>query len=360
MCILLTAVIEPMIYDQIPNNLDSLAELNAYTNNLIHNRSRGCMFNVPSLHKLVQGVETMLFRQAKVECMKRGEAVLLDDQGEAFLESVKPPLDVSNCTAHAALEFLPVAHVIMTLKELHPSVIHKDMFVDFVRDVVTELLGVIESGCETLVDSKGEAYGAIFKLKQLSELFECLESFSDLSFTESAKKYQGRGLAQLGRQISTKIFSPFSQKSTQSNNILDELQKKLTVSREFCILTCSQDIINPLLSFLTKVTAAKVSTESNSIKSLAFASVERVSDLSTVIRDAIQGPLCKHMALLYMAMPEKELDIVIKTMWENMDDACTQISTILREEYTEEERQTIAFPSVDQSSFVLLSQSNGE
>jgi len=352
MCILMTAVIEPMIYAQILDNLDLLTELNAYLNSLMHNRSRGCIFNVSSLRKLVQGVETMIFRQAKVECSLRGEAILLDPKGLEFLQNVKPPLDISECKGHAAVDFPPVDKVIQTLKKLYPSVIHKDLFADFIRDVASELFAVIESGCETLVESKGEAYGAIFKLRQLSILMECLNSFPDLAFT-GAKEQQKRGFAQLGRQLSTKIFSPFSKKSPQSSNTREELERKLTVSREFCILTCSQDVINPLLSFLTKVTAAKVSTQPESIKSLAFASVERVSHLSETVRDAIQGPLCQHIALLYMAMPEKELEEVVQTMRENVNDAFTQIDNILREEYTEEERKTIAFPTAEQTTGML-------
>ena len=354
MCILLTAVVEPMIYAQIPSNLDELTDVNAYIHSLMRStKSRACIFNVPSLHKLVESIETLIFRQAKVECMQRGEAVLLDVEAMDFLKTVHSPLDVSACKVHSAVDFLPVTHVVKTLKKLYPSVVQKDLFVDFIRDVVTDLLAVIESGSNTLIESTGEAHGAIFKLRQLSLLMECLDSFTDLTFTE-AKEHQRRGFAQLGRQISSKILSSFSQKSAQPRNMRAEVQKKLTVSREFCMVTCSQDVINPLLSFLTKATAAKVSATSDGIKSLAFGSVERVSHLSQEVKNAIHGPLCQHVALLYMALPEKEIDTVIRTIRENVEDALKQLENILREEYTDEERQSIAFPTVEDIQSIVI------
>lgn len=361
MCILLTAVIEPMVYGQIANDLDALAGLNAYLNNLMQGKSRGCIFNVPSLQKFVESIEKMIFRQAKMECANLSHnaaaAMLLDEQGMGFLKSIKPPLDISACKCQCAVDFPPVSHVIGTLQKLYPSVIHKDIFVEFIREVVNDAFASIDTGSERLAESMGEAHGAIFKLRQLSLIMDCLDGFGDVKFSES-KKPNGRSLTQLGRQISTKIpiLSSFTNRTAHVQVNTDtrlDVQKKLTVSREFCILTCSQDITNPLLSFLTKVTAAKVSTQSNDIKSHAFASVERVSHLSKAVRDAIQGPLSQHIALIYMVMPEKERDVVMKTIRENLTDALRQLENIVRDEYSDEEQKEIALPSVDETAALL-------
>lgn len=361
MCILLTAVIEPMIYSQIANDLHALSEVNAYMKNLTQNRSHGFIFNVPSLNKLIEGTEKLIFRQAKSECLDGigvlNDPILLNEEGMQFMKTSKPPLIVSRCRdmSHCAIEFPPVSRVIVILNKLYPSVVNKEQFVEFIRDVVMDLLAVIESASEKCTESMGEAPGAIFKFRQLSLLMDCLNGFQDLEFG-LIKSSHGKGFAQFGRQLSTKIpiLSSLTNRSAQprSMDVKAEVQKKLTMSREFCILTCSQDVINPLLSFLTKVTAAKVEKIPNEIgsrdiKSHAFASVERLSDLSQAVRDAIQGPLSRNVALLHMTIPEKDLESVLTVIWDNLDDAIKQVEGIIHDEYTDDERHTIAFPSVD-------------
>jgi len=103
-------------------------------------------------------------------------------------------------------------------------------------------------------------------------------------------------------------------------------------------------VMNPLLSFLTKVTAAKVtSEESKDIKLRAFASVERVTEVSRSVGEAVRGPLMQHIVLLAIVMPEKERNALMQAIQENMEDAYQQMEAILNEEYSPDERKSIDF-----------------
>lgn len=132
------------------------------------------------------------------------------------------------------------------------------------------------------------------------------------------------------------------------------MDKKMAVARDFCILTCAQDATNPLLSFLTKVTAAKVSGREQ-IKSNAFATLGRVKQLSADVRGAIEGPLVKNVALLHMVMPEPELTAVLEAIQASLKDAQAQMQDILGGEYAED-LEDIAFISFAETSRILAFQ----
>ena len=395
MCILLAAVIEPIIYSNLTGDMNGLCRINAKIVELINHQTLGAVFNVPSLNKLAQAVELMILRQAKSD-WKKGLvesdpalsstgtdqlSLLLESDDMAFLHGIQPPLDVARCRAHQhPKEFEPVARGIRMMTAAHSSVSARSA-VELVRLVVTDLLDVVHRASEpsqpVSPSESSEAYGAIFALRQLCLLSQCMSSLHvadmDLARDDHGGGSNGGvlgGQATVGGKtrgfvssLSSKIpllasFSSLTSRSTQGDagmsgaDLVEMMDKKTAVARDFCILTCAQDVTNPLLSFLTKVTAAKVSGREQ-IKSHAFATLERVKQLATDVRAAIKGPLLRHIALLYMVLPEPELSTVLDAVRGNLEDALTQMGDIVQGEYSEEEAREIGWISYEESQLQI-------
>jgi len=354
MCILMSAIVEPSIYASNSNELETLCEINSYIESLRQNKSLGAIFNVPSLSKLMQGVGQMIVKQARDDCTSAiatfdgttKSVSMVDDSVIEFIKVAKPPLSLDECTSkrNGIVAFEPVSRTLGILQKVYHAV-QNDVFVDLLRTVVPEVFSSIHRGSEICSEALGEAFGAVFSNLQLYEVSQCLDTFQ-VDF--KSKEISNNSISQLGRRLTTRIplLSSFSsQKSMQSGvDIKAEVDKKLSVAHDFCILACSQDVMNPLLSFLTKVTAAKVtSEESKDIKLRAFASVERVTEVSRSVGEAVRGPLMRHIVLLAIVMPEKERNALMQAIQENMEDAYQQMEAILNEEYSPDEKKSIDF-----------------
>ena len=401
MCILLAAVMEPMVYSTLANDVHGLCRINAQLVDLIRHETLGAVFDVPSLGKLVQVVEQMIIRQAKRD-WKRGlvdatvtlDATLLEPSDAEFVRAATAPLDVGACRERRRPEpFEPVARGIRMMTAVQASVSGQQA-IELVREIVPGLLDVVHRASEPEVcgaaaaasglfasgqsevdgrahTGQSEAYGAIFALRQLCLLSQCLNSLhvSELDAElgdgvgGNAKGGDQGGKRGLVSSLSSRIpllasLSSLASRSSQGAASLSGaglkamLDKKTVVAREFCILTCAQDATNPLLSFLTKVTAAKVSGREQ-IKSHAFATLDRVKQLSSDVRAAIEGPLVKNIALLHMVLPDPELDVVVGAIRGNLEDAQSQMQDILRAEYAPAEVEEIAFLSFDETSRML-------
>ena len=353
MCVLMSAIVEPSIYSSNFNDIETLCEINSYVDSLRQNRSLGAIFNVPSLSKLMQGVGQMIVKQARDDCSSAiamfdrtpNSVSMVDDSVREFIKVAKPPLSLGECMSkrNGIVAFEPVSRTLGILQKVYGSV-QNDVFVDLLRIVVPETFSIIHRGSEVCSEALGEAFGAVFSNLQLYEVSQCLDTFQ-VDF--KSKEISNNNISQLGRRLTTKIplLSSFSQKSTQSGlDIKAEVDKKLSVAHDFCILACSQDVMNPLLSFLTKVTAAKVTLEdSKDIKSRAFASVERVTEVSRSVGEAVRGPLLQNLVLLAIVMPEKERSTLTQAIQENTEDVHQQMEAILNEEYSSDERKSIDF-----------------
>ncbi len=403
MCILLAAVIEPVIYSTLDGDVQGMCRINAHLVRLVRHETLGAVFNVPSLNKLVQVVERMIIRQAKSDWKKSVAessalpsadiasplAALLEPADMDFLRCLQAPLDVSKCRAHGKPKpFEPVVRGVQMITSVQESV-GGSSALELIGDIVPGLLDVVHraselSGAPGSSESSetSEAYGAIFALRQLCLLSQCLDS-SHLADLDLGRNDHGKsadrgdsadGVATGDRKrgfvssLSSRIpllasFSSLASRSMQGGvgrsgaDIVAIMEKKLAVARDFCILTCAQDATNPLLSFLTKVTAAKVSGREQ-VKSHAFATLERVKQLGADVRTAIEGPILKHIALLHMVMPEPELSSVLEAIRANLEDALMQMQDIVTAEYTAEEAQDIDWISYEEIWTLLFDETH--
>ena len=119
-----------------------------------------------------------------------------------------------------------------------------------------------------------------------------------------------------------------------------ELERHLKVACEAYIMSVTRQIVEPMLSFITKVTAVRVSgTISNdaSISKSAFAAPERLTEIVARVNESLASdlPACvKKMALYLTGSSTRE--IIFNPIKSNIAEAHSQIAQLLEAEYPPE------------------------
>ncbi|KAL0022928.1 hypothetical protein WJX77_008565 [Trebouxia sp. C0004] len=123
-----------------------------------------------------------------------------------------------------------------------------------------------------------------------------------------------------------------------------ELEKQVKASCEAFIMAVTKLTVEPMLSFITKVTAVKVAMLSSSkrLREQAFASPERLAEMVQKVQTAMQISLPKAVSKmkLYLNNPSTH-SILFKPIKSNIAEAHAQIAALLEAEYTQQEVQSI-------------------
>ncbi|XBI09984.1 hypothetical protein VPH35_137396 [Triticum aestivum] len=217
----------------------------------------------------------------------------------------------------------------------------------------------------------------------LSKLYHCLESsvFTGLALEavevctaslQSASKVIAKRATPMDGQlflikhllILREQIAPFEIEFSVTHKELDfshllELEKGLKSTCEEFIMSITKLVVDPMLSFVTKVTAVKVALSSGSqgqnldsvlakpLKTQAFASPDKVAELVQKVGTAIQQDLPKAMTklMLYLQNPSTRL-IIFKPIKSNIVEAHIQLQSLLNSEYSAEEIQSIGMLSI--------------
>nr|CAN61484.1 hypothetical protein VITISV_043019 [Vitis vinifera] len=132
-----------------------------------------------------------------------------------------------------------------------------------------------------------------------------------------------------------------------------ELEKSLKATCEEFIMSVTKLVVDPMLSFVTKVTAVKVALSSGSqnqkldsvmakpLKDQAFATPDKVAELVQKVSASLQQELPKVMEKmkLYLQNPSTRT-ILFKPIKTNIVEAHIQVQSLLKSEYTPEEVQS--------------------
>ncbi|KAJ8441010.1 hypothetical protein Cgig2_021374 [Carnegiea gigantea] len=138
-----------------------------------------------------------------------------------------------------------------------------------------------------------------------------------------------------------------------------ELEKSLKATCEEFIMSVTKLIVDPLLSFVAKVTAVKVAISSGTpnqkfeavmakpLKEQAFATPEKVAELVQKVSAAIQQELPKviEKMKLYLLNPSTRT-ILFKPIKTNILEAHTQVRSLLKSEYSTAEIERINMTSM--------------
>ncbi len=124
-----------------------------------------------------------------------------------------------------------------------------------------------------------------------------------------------------------------------------ELEKLLKATCEVFIMGVTKLTVEPMLSFITKVTAVRVASSlaaGRRLREQAFAAPERLEEMAARVRRALETELPAVVAKmrLYLVNPATHA-ILFKPIKSNIAEAHGQIAALLQAEYTPEEAARI-------------------
>ncbi|KAG2254098.1 hypothetical protein Bca52824_084234 [Brassica carinata] len=213
--------------------------------------------------------------------------------------------------------------------------------------------------------------GQLFLIKHLLILREQIAPF-DIEFSVTHKELDFSHLLEHLRRIlrgqaslfdwsrSTSLARTLSPRVLESQiDAKKELEKCLKTTCEEFIMSVTKLVVDPMLSFVTKVTAIKVSLSTGTqnqkvdsvmakpLKEQAFATPDKVAELVQKVYAAIQQELLPILAKmkLYLQNPSTRT-ILFKPIKTNIVEAHTQVESLLKAEYSAEEQANINMISI--------------
>ncbi|GMP37096.1 hypothetical protein CsSME_00008944 [Camellia sinensis var. sinensis] len=133
-----------------------------------------------------------------------------------------------------------------------------------------------------------------------------------------------------------------------------ELEKSLKATCEEFIMSVTKLVVDPMLSFVTKVTAVKVALSSGNpnqklesalakpLKDQAFATPDKVAELVQKVSVSIKEELPRVMAKMKLYVQNQSTrTILFKPIKTNIVEAHIQVQSLLKSEYSPEEMQGI-------------------
>ncbi|KAL9311617.1 putative oligomeric Golgi complex, subunit 3 protein [Arabidopsis thaliana] len=313
------------------------------------------------------------------------ETDLGDDENADVFKTWYPPLEKTlsclsklyRCLEQAVFTGLAQARLSVTL--LLPFC--QKIPIHFKKICVTKLLFCSTGSCRSLltVNSTSKLIikrsttmdGQLFLIKHLLILREQIAPF-DIEFSVTHKELDFSHLLEHLRRIlrgqaslfdwsrSTSLARTLSPRVLESQiDAKKELEKCLKTTCEEFIMSVTKLVVDPMLSFVTKVTAIKVALSSGTqnhkvdsvmakpLKEQAFATPDKVVELVQKVYAAIQQELLPILAKmkLYLQNPSTRT-ILFKPIKTNIVEAHTQVESLLKAEYSAEEQANINMISI--------------
>ncbi|KAM6583691.1 hypothetical protein CsatB_010693 [Cannabis sativa] len=245
------------------------------------------------------------------------------------------------------------------------------VFTGLAQEAVEFCSESIQKASKLITKRSSPMDGQLFLIKHLLILREQIAPF-DIEFSVTHKELDFSHLLDHLRRLLRGQASLFdwsrssSLARTLSPRVLEsqidakkELEKSLKATCEEFIMSVTKLVVDPMLSFVTKVTAVKVALSSGSqnqkessmakpLKDQAFATPDKVAELVQKVSTAIQQELPNVMGKmkLYLQNPSTRT-ILFKPIKTNIVEAHIQVQSLLKTEYSPEEIQsTIKMPAI--------------
>ncbi|XP_072997386.1 conserved oligomeric Golgi complex subunit 3 [Typha latifolia] len=266
--------------------------------------------------------------------------------------------------------YRPLEKTVSCLSKLYHC-LEPAVFTGLAQEAVEFCSISIQSASKSIAKRSTPMDGQLFFIKHLLILREQIAPF-DIEFSVTHKELDFSHLLEHLRRIlrgqaslfdwsrSTSIARTLSPRILESQiDAKKELEKSLKTTCEELIMSITKLVVDPMLSFVTKVTAVKVALSSGNqsqkldsvlakpLKNQAFAAPEKVAELVQKVASALQEDLPKVMAKLklYLQNPSTRM-ILFKPIKTNIVEAHVQLQLLLKSEYSAEEIQSIGMPSI--------------
>ncbi|KAG8471879.1 hypothetical protein CXB51_036401 [Gossypium anomalum] len=268
--------------------------------------------------------------------------------------------------------YTPLEKTISFISKLYRS-LEPAVFTGLAQEAVEVCSVSIQKASKLIAKRSTPMDGQLFLIKHLLILREQIAPF-DIEFSVTHKELDFSHLLENLRRIlrgQTSLFDWSGSTSlarTLSPRVLEsqvdakkELEKILKATCEEFIMAVTKQVVDPMLSFVTKVTAVKVALSSGTqnqkrdsvmakpLKEQAFATPEAVAELVQKVHSAIQRELPVVIAKmkLYLQNPSTRT-ILFKPIKTNIVEAHIQIQSLLKAEYSPEEKRTINMVPIEE------------
>ncbi|XVF48818.1 hypothetical protein PTKIN_Ptkin03bG0219000 [Pterospermum kingtungense] len=266
----------------------------------------------------------------------------------------------------------PLEKTISILSKLYRC-LEPAVFTGLAQEAVEVCSASIQKATKLIAKRSTPMDGQLFLIKHLLILREQIAPF-DIEFSVTHKELDFSHLLEHLRRIlrgQTSLFDwsrSTSLARTLSPRVLEsqvdakkELEKSLKATCEEFIMAVTKQVVDPMLSFVTKVTAVKVALSSGNqnqkrdsvmakpLKEQAFATPEKVAELVQKVHSAIQQELPVVIAKmkLYLQNPSTRT-ILFKPIKTNIVEAHIQVQNLLKAEYSPEEKSTIKMVGIEE------------
>ncbi|KAJ4808906.1 Conserved oligomeric Golgi complex subunit 3 [Rhynchospora pubera] len=288
---------------------------------------------------------------------------------ERTVEAASTPAHEDNSDIYETW-FRPLEKTVSCLSKLYHC-LEPAVFTGLAQEAVEVCSISTQNASKSIVKKSGQMDGQLFLIKHLLILREQIAPF-DMEFSVTYKELDFSHMLEHLRRILRGQVSLFdwsrstSLARTLSPRVLEsqidakkELEKSLKATCEEFIMAITKLVVDPMLSFVTKVTAVKSALSSSNqsqkldsvlakpLKTQAFASPDKVAEVVQKVRDAIEQELPIVMAKmkLYLQNPSTRL-ILFKPIKTNIVEAHVQLHKLLKSEYSAEEIQSIGILSI--------------
>ncbi|BDA42423.1 Conserved oligomeric Golgi complex subunit 3 [Coccomyxa sp. Obi] len=256
----------------------------------------------------------------------------------------------------------PVQRTLLCLSKLYRCVEPK-VFAGLAQDAVSSCTTAVQLAARAVGRRSSSMDGQLFLIKQLLILREQIAPFeADFSVTEKDLDFTHMRQASLFALSAENAMVQLMSRGAPRlmENMIDskkELEKLLKATCEVFIMAVTKLTVEPMLSFITKVTAVRVASSLNPgrrLREQAFAAPERLEEMAVRVRDALQQALPEVVAKmrLYLNNPATHA-ILFKPIKSNIAEAHGQISSLLQTEYTPEEAAHVPLTSPQQLAALL-------
>lgn len=261
--------------------------------------------------------------------------------------------------------YAPLEKTLSLLSKLYRC-LEPAVFTGLAQEAVEVCSLSIQKASKLISQRSSPMDGQLFLIKHLLILREQIAPF-DIEFSATHKELDFSHLLEHLRRLfrgqaslfdwsrSSSLARTFSPRVLESQvDAKKELEKSLKATCEEFIMSVTKLIVDPLLSFVAKVTAVKVAISSGTpnqkfeavmtkpLKEQAFVTPEKVAELVQKVSAAIQQELPKviEKMKLYLLNPSTRT-ILFKPIKTNILEAHTQVRSLLKSEYSTAEIERI-------------------
>ncbi|KAK9075190.1 hypothetical protein SSX86_003511 [Deinandra increscens subsp. villosa] len=266
----------------------------------------------------------------------------------------------------------PLEKTVSCLSKLY-NCLEQAVFTGLAQEAVEFCSLSIQKASKLVAKRSSLMDGQLFLIKHLLILREQIAPF-DIEFSVTHKELDFSHLLEHLRRIlrgQTSLFDwsrSTSLARTLSPRVLEsqidakkELEKNLKATCEEFIMSVTKSVVDPMLSFVTKVTAVKVALSSGAqnqklesamgkpLKDQAFATPDKVAEIVQKVNAAMQNELPRVMEKmkLYLQNPSTRT-ILFKPIKTNIIEAHEQVLSLIKKEYSEEEITNINMMSIQE------------